>query len=172
MLDKLPPSEAVEGQGIVLDSGLKTGQSLGRGWAAIIDGYIYTDSNDNIKDFEIQTPTPGEKNKNKNQLPIAYFTFYPTTSTAGQKITFNAAFSTDNDGQITYFIWDFGDESGTTTISTTTTHSYSIPSNFLVKLIVVDNNNATSSTITVINVGGVAVTGITLEPNELNLVVN
>ena len=75
MLDKLPPSEAVEGQGIVLDSGLKTGQSLGRGWAAITDGYIYTDSNDNIKDFEIQTPTPGEKIKIKinYQLPILHF---------------------------------------------------------------------------------------------------
>ena len=171
MLDKLLPSEAVEGQGIVLDSGLKTGQSLGRGWAAITDGYIYTDSDDNIKDFEIQTPTPGEKNKNKNQLPIASFSFYPATSTVGQEITFDAASSTD-DGTIIEYIWDFGDESGTTTISTTTTHSYSIPSNFLVKLIVVDNNNATSSTTTVINVGGVAVTGITLEPNELNLVVN
>jgi FtsZ-binding cell division protein ZapB len=49
--DKPPPSNAVEGEGIILESGLKTGQSLER--------INFQDTDNNAKDFQLQlTPSP------------------------------------------------------------------------------------------------------------------
>jgi len=49
--DKPPPSNAVEGEGIILESGLKTGQSLER--------INFQDTDNNANDFQLQlTPSP------------------------------------------------------------------------------------------------------------------
>jgi hypothetical protein len=49
--DKPPPSNAVEGEGIILESGLKTGESLER--------INFQDTDNNTKDFQLQlTPSP------------------------------------------------------------------------------------------------------------------
>ena len=100
-----------------------------------------------------------------NQLPTASFVVSPATSTVGEAIIFNAASSTDSDGTITSYIWDFGDNTTSTEIKATTTHNYSISSDFLVSLIVIDNNNATNSATTTI-----AIT--TPEPSTLEVVIN
>jgi len=99
-------------------------------------------------------PTPGQANSfpEENQLPVATFTYFPQNPQVNQEILFNAASSTDPDGQIISFTWDFGDGNSATTIQATTTHSFSTSSQFQITLVVSDDKGATSSTSTAIQV--------------------
>jgi len=127
------------------------GQSLGRKWSTTTENYI--DSDNNSEDFEVQTPTPGSQNQSPapevplatNQAPIAIFNFIPATSTINQEIMFDASSSTDEDGTITNYVWDFGDSNLASTSQATTSHSYSTSSTFLISLITIDDKGATSS---------------------------
>lgn len=60
-----------------------------------------------------------------------------------QSITFNGSNSADEDGEITIYLWDFGD--GTTGYEETIIHTYSQPGNYTVKLTVTDNLNSNST---------------------------
>lgn len=44
-----------------------------------------------------------------NKLPTADFTFSPTSPVRGEKVYFNGSLSTDSDGYIVKWEWDFGD---------------------------------------------------------------
>jgi PKD repeat protein len=77
--------------------------------------------------------------------PIAKFTESTSSTTTGQAISFDAGQSTDPDGTITSFDWNFGD--GTTGTGITTTHSYNAPSaagGYTVTLTVTDNSGNTA----------------------------
>ena len=126
-------------------------QSLGRRW---IEEQGYQDIDDNSNDFEIQNPTPGAQNQSPaNQPPTASFTFSPQNPSMGDEIIFDASSSTDPDGAITSFIWDFGDGVTATTSQAFTTYSYSTSGvEYLVELLVVDNQGATSSTSTTLTI--------------------
>ena len=127
------------------------GESIGRKWSVTNENYIDTD--DNSQDFEIQEPTPRAQNKSKiesepepeNQLPVASFGYNPQNPIVNEEVLFNASSSTDPDGQITSFIWDFGDSSSTTVNQATTTHFFTTSSDFIVSLNVIDSLGATSS---------------------------
>ena len=112
-----------------------------------------------------------EPSQEQNQPPIASFTFSPQNPFISEEIIFDAASSTDSDGTITSYIWDFGDNATSTIDQATTTHGYSTSSDFLVNLTVVDNNNATSSVTTTINVSDVSEPEIE-EPPILEVVIN
>ena len=130
-------------------------KSIGRKWSTTTESYVDTDNNQN--DFEIQEPTPKIKNQSPesaaNELPVAQFSYVPENPIINQEILFDTSSSTDPDGQIISFIWDFGDENYTTTNQATTTHSYSTSSEFLVRLVVQDNQGATSSATTTLTIG-------------------
>ncbi|MDO8435789.1 MAG: lamin tail domain-containing protein, partial [bacterium] len=132
----------------------ETGKSIGRKWS----GQSYIDTDNNQNDFELQSPTPKTQNQSpnqsENQLPVAQFVFASSTFFIGQEITFDASSSTDSDGSIAYFIWDFGDNNTSTTTTSATSHSYSVADNFLINLQVIDDKGTSSlpatSTITVV----------------------
>ncbi|RZN36947.1 MAG: PKD domain-containing protein [Methanophagales archaeon ANME-1-THS] len=84
------------------------------------------------------------------QPPIANFTYLPENPVVSQAITFNASNSTDQDGFITNYNWNFGDETNAT--GKITTHSYPSVGNYTVTLTVRDNDGATKSTFKVIKV--------------------
>ena len=68
----------------------------------------------------------------------------------GETITFDASHSTDSDGEIVSYAWNFGDE--TTSDQMVVTHSYSVAGEYMVILTVVDDNGigmSNSTTITV-----------------------
>ena len=96
-----------------------------------------------------------------NQPPIANFTFTPKNPIINESATFNATNSTDPDGIITNFTWNFGDKNITTTTDPTIIHSYTSEGTYTVTLTIEDNDGATDTTTTQITVlrpeGGVAV---------------
>lgn len=77
-------------------------------------------------------------NVNENLAPIADFS-YTTTDLAVQF----KDLSTDSDGSISVWNWDFGD--GNTSSSTNPLHVYTNPGNYIVGLLVTDNDGETST---------------------------
>jgi len=85
-----------------------------------------------------------------NARPTASFTATPASGEAPLVVNFNASASSDPDGSITSYAWSFGDSgnaSGTTAI-----HTYTSVGTYTARLIVTDNDGATNSTTTQIEV--------------------
>ncbi|HEY1537845.1 MAG TPA: LamG-like jellyroll fold domain-containing protein [Solirubrobacteraceae bacterium] len=81
-----------------------------------------------------------------DQPPHAAFT--PTAAAAGQASSFDASASTDLDGSVASYAWDFGDASSpVTTTSATTTHTYASSGPFNVKLTETDDAGCSTSVI-------------------------
>lgn len=92
-----------------------------------------------------------------NRAPTARFTFSPYWVFALQDATFDASESTDPDGEIVQYLWDFGD--GSSDEGMIVTHSFPFgPNNnpwmATVTLTVVDEAGKTSTTYKQINVRG------------------
>jgi len=86
-----------------------------------------------------------------NQPPTANFTATPISGVAPLAVSFNASSSSDSDGSITSYAWDFKD--GNTGNGETISHTFSFIGNYNVKLTITDNEGATDSitkTITVV----------------------
>ncbi len=79
-----------------------------------------------------------------NQAPTASFTATPTSGITPLTVSFNASSSSDSDGNIINYAWDFGDGSNDSGI--TTIHTYENSGDYTVQLIITDNNSATNST--------------------------
>lgn len=78
-----------------------------------------------------------------NQPPVAAFTSQGATAT--QVTTFDASGSSDSDGTVASYVWDFGDGSTpVTTSGPTTTHVYASPGTFNVQLTVTDNEGCST----------------------------
>jgi hypothetical protein len=92
-----------------------------------------------------------------NQPPQAVLVASPTNPFIGQRVTFNAAGSSDPDGNIVDFAWDFGD--GSTATGERVTHHYETANTFNVLLVVTDNNGSKAS----------ATQSITVQPTSANL---
>ena len=75
-----------------------------------------------------------------NQPPVAAFTH----STSNLTASFNASGSSDSDGTITGYSWNFGD--GATATGVTASRVYTAAGSYIVTLTVTDNAGATSST--------------------------
>ncbi len=81
-----------------------------------------------------------------NQLPTASFTATPSSGTAPLAVSFNASASTDPDGSIATYSWNFGDGGTTSGTSNTASHTYATAGTFTVTLTVTDNGGASAST--------------------------
>ncbi|MDD5219951.1 MAG: PKD domain-containing protein, partial [Candidatus Bipolaricaulis sp.] len=79
-----------------------------------------------------------------NQAPTASFTFSPSSPTTGTTVSFNASASTDPDGSIVAYTWNFGD--GVTGSGVTASHAYAVAGSYTVSLTVRDDDSATNST--------------------------
>lgn len=79
-----------------------------------------------------------------NRPPKAAFDYPLTVPQPGEAIMFDASRSTDPDGEIVRYEWDFGDGSGdVTTDLPTTSHSYDEPGTYVVSLRVTDDDGDT-----------------------------
>lgn len=93
-----------------------------------------------IDSLSVIDPTVGGTPPPANVAPTAAFTSTASNLTAA----FDASTSTDADGTITGYAWDFGD--GTTGTGAVTSHPYTAAGAYTVKLTVTDNSNATAAT--------------------------
>lgn len=75
-----------------------------------------------------------------NNPPQATFTFLPTDPFEGESVTFDASASSDLDGDIVRYAWDFGD--GATGEGMIVTHAYAHPGELMVILTVTDSAGA------------------------------
>jgi len=83
-----------------------------------------------------------------NEPPTAAFTTAPGSPTTGTNVTFDASNSTDPDGTIVTYSWDF-DGDGTidrNTSGPTVTHSYDDADDYVPRLVVVDDDGASDET--------------------------
>jgi len=87
-----------------------------------------------------------------NNAPTARFTASPTYGNSPLTVQFNASSSTDADGSIALYSWDFGDNSTGSGKILSHTFTAAATSNFTVRLTVTDNQGATGSTTAVITV--------------------
>ncbi len=86
-----------------------------------------------------------------NQNPTAVANVSNTQVLMNETITFDGSQSSDIDGQITQYLWDFGD--GSTSNQANVTHSYSEENTFNYSLTVTDNQGATGKATGQITVG-------------------
>jgi PKD repeat protein len=86
-----------------------------------------------------------------NQSPVASFTISGTSYDIPATVNVDASASSDPDGTIVSYLWNFGD--GTTATGVTASHTYATPGSFPISLTVVDNNGAsTTKTVSVTTV--------------------
>jgi len=78
-----------------------------------------------------------------NQSPTASFTADPTSGVAPLEVSFNGSSSSDSDGNITSYTWDFKD--GDTGTGQTINHTFSSIGSYNVELTVIDNKGAIDS---------------------------
>lgn len=90
----------------------------------------------------------GSGSKGVKKAPIALF------SSSGQnlQLNFDASASSDPDGSVASYAWDFGD--GTTATGVKTEHSYEKPGNYQVRLTVIDNDGLSSTTLQTVSAIG------------------
>ncbi|PIP30074.1 hypothetical protein COX26_00655, partial [Candidatus Jorgensenbacteria bacterium CG23_combo_of_CG06-09_8_20_14_all_54_14] len=118
----------------------------------------FIDNGNNANDFEIQDcPSPKTRLGNcpastPNTAPSAVFTVSPPLPLVNQTVTFDASSSTDAQGAIVLYSWDFGDGQNTSSTQATSTHSYLASGNYTVRLVVFDNNNSSSTISSILSV--------------------
>lgn len=105
-----------------------------------------------------------------NQKPIPDF----ATQATGRRVTAEASKSTDPDGEIASYAWDFGD--GAKAAGVTASHDYAAVGTYTVTLTVTDDDGATAETsrdVTVAEVANVIPTAaFTTTPGDLDLSVD
>jgi PKD repeat protein len=107
-------------------------------------GYEYVPALNLETSDSISTDTPA------NQPPVARVSADPTTGTPPLTVQFDGSASSDPDGTVTAYAWDFGD--GATATGVAATHTYADAGIYEAVLTVTDNEGATdaaSQTITV-----------------------
>ena|GEM_PF-280925 len=108
------------------------------------------------KDIEIQLVPPGT-----NVPPTAVAGASPTSGTVPLTVNFSSAGSSDIDGTIVSYNWDFGD--GTTSTLANPSHTYTAAGDYTARLTVTDNGGATATATVSIRV--------TAPPSEIGAVV-
>ena len=88
-----------------------------------------------------------------NQNPSASFDYSPSSPTAGDQVAFDASDSSDSDGSIESYAWDFDGDGQTDATSETASHTFSSPGDYDVTLTVTDDDGATSNTTQTVSVG-------------------
>ncbi len=97
------------------------------------------------------TATIAASSSQQNQPPVAHIDG-PYSCDVNQLIQFDASNSSDEDGDIASYFWDFGDGANVTEINATTTHRYTKEETYTIILTVTDNDGVADSTSTIITV--------------------
>jgi PKD repeat protein len=105
-------------------------------------------------------------NGSTNNSPTASF----TSACTGLNCTFDGTGSSDTDGTVQNYAWDFGDGNSTSGPGATVSHSYATGGSYAVALTVTDNGGATGQTshsVTVSSGGPISLTVVGYKRNGL-----
>src|SRR5207245_6531121 len=91
----------------------------------------------------LTTPTPISRYSDSGKPPFAAFTANPNPVLVAATVTFDGSSSSDPDGAIVSYAWDFGDSTGGSEVMTT--HAYPTFGTFNVTLTVTDNESFTAT---------------------------
>ena len=91
----------------------------------------------------LTTPTTIYRYVDTGSGPLASFTATPNPATAGQAVVFNASGSSDTNGTIVSYAWDFGDSAAGTGV--TASHVYASAGTYKVTLTLTDNGSNTAT---------------------------
>jgi PKD domain/Secretion system C-terminal sorting domain len=99
-----------------------------------------------------------------NQDPVAIASISKTQVEVNENITFDGSQSYDNDGNITQYLWNFGD--GGTSTQQTATHSYAQANTYNYSLTVTDNQGATGQKTGQVIVSAASNNYVTVDPSS------
>jgi len=99
-----------------------------------------------------------------NQAPTACIEAVPTSGTAPLQVTFRAQCSSDDDGSIQSYNWDFGD--GVSTGGIEETHTYQGPGDYTATLMVIDNEGGSDTDTVTIHVNGQPSASFLVTPDD------
>ena len=105
------------------------------------------------------TPIVVTESNQTNQAPTAIFSVVPTAGEVPLSVTFDGTASSDSDGSIASYFWNFGD--GYTATGKSVEHVYSAAAVYTVTLQVTDNTGASSP---------VATKSVTVEENQSSII--
>jgi plastocyanin len=94
-------------------------------------------------EYEGTACEPARATFSTNRMPAASFTMARDTVAVGEDVAFDAAGSTDSDGMVAGFRWDFGD--GGKAEGARAEHTWMQPGDYVVRLSVVDNEGGTGT---------------------------
>jgi PKD repeat protein len=86
-----------------------------------------------------------------NQPPVSVFVYSPTSPAVGEWVQFNGSASTDPNGTVASYAWNFGD--GTTATGAVIWHRFLASGNYAVALTVTDNQGASTTSSQLVSVG-------------------
>src|SRR5256712_1071956 len=113
--------------------------------------------------FWLTTPSTIYRYWDSGQPPVASFTATPNPAIVGSPVAFDASGSSDPDGNIVSYAWDFGDSRGGSGV--TVSHSYLTFGTFNATLTVTDNESFTATAYRHIVVRAPPIASFTATPN-------
>ncbi|MCB0718371.1 MAG: PKD domain-containing protein [Bacteroidetes bacterium] len=131
------------------------------GSSYFFDGFSYTalSTQANFANGAFLIRAQGSLAQTQNSPPVANIQVSKTTADVNESISFNGTGSSDSDGTITSYAWNFGD--GATASSATATHAYTTAGSYTASLTVTDDKGATNTATT-------SLTIVSTEPSRLS----
>jgi|GEM_PF-1397825 len=144
------------------DGSTATGQSVTHSYSSSGDYTVTLTVTDDGGASDSASTTVSVSSGTSNEAPNASFTVSPSSPEPGETTTFDAADSSDPDGSIASYDWEFGD--GSTASGQSVTHSYASEGDYTVSLTVTDDDGASDANSTTVSVaassGGVDCSGV------------
>ena len=129
------------------NSGWRTSSSASHSYnsAGTFTASLRVQDSDGLESNNPDTVTVSVTSVTTNRAPTAVLTADPTTVDTGDDVTFNGGSSSDTDGSVSEYWFDFGDGTNTGWVNTATvTHSYTSEGVYTATLIVRDDDGLQS----------------------------
>ena len=129
----------------------------------IYEAFLEVTDNNGGKSFDAIIVTVGD-----HEPPVAQINIAGQIARAGAPVSLSAAGSSDSDGEIVSYAWDFGD--GTQGSGTQVQHTWFSPGDYTVSLRVTDNHGKSDSAISSLRVeaGAAPIPRLRIDPGELS----